>query len=362
VKTGVLVINFGEPEGAEQEDVVAFLERIFLSNASLEGRQPDEVRRARSHELAVARAPALLEEYREIGGSPLNAQARAQAEGLERVLRGRGHDATCYPAFQFLRPSVEDGVRAALADGVDRLVALPVYPLCGQSTTVAALDEVERVSTELGRIEEVLTVSGWHLHPDFIPLHADHIAGYCRTRGIDLLDEGTRILFSIHGTPIRYLEAGSRYDRYVDEVCSGIARRLGVTHYAMGYQNHTNRPIDWTEPDVEEVVDGVEARRLIVVAPSFMHEQSETLGELDRHLRRRAESRGLSFHRVPIPHDSPRFLGVLADLVEGRLGSTPAGHVVDWRRCLCRPGGQTRCTNGMRLRTMAVPTAGDVSG
>jgi ferrochelatase len=357
MKLGVLAVSFGEPETPTPEQVVPFLERIFLTNASLEGQQPDEAQRTRSRQLAAARAPALLETYREVGGSPLNAQSRAQADALEAELRRRGVDARCYAVFQFVDPSIESGVRRALAERCERLVALPVYPLCGQSTTVAALDEVARALRALGPSTDLLEISGWHRHPDYLPMHVDHVAAYCRRVGVDPRDADTRLLFSVHGTPLRYLYSGSRYDRYVDEACARIAAGLGVERYSIGFQNHTNRPIEWTEPSMEKVVERLDGRRVVMVAPSFMHEQSETLAELDRDVRALLEARGLALHRVPIPHDDPRFVGVLADLVESRVSDDPRR--VEWRHCVCRGRSGARCTNGMRLETVGVPTAAD---
>jgi protoporphyrin/coproporphyrin ferrochelatase len=355
MRTAVLVINFGEPEEATAEAVVPFLERIFLTNASLEGRQPDDAQRARSRQLALARAPGLASAYEEIGGSPLNAQARGQSDLLERALGARGIDARCHAVFQFLEPGIDEGLSRARADGAERVVALPVYPLCGQSTTVAALEEVRRGLDRRGWDVPLHEISGWHRHPDYLPFHADHVASFCRERGLTL-GKGTDLLFSIHGTPIKYLEAGNRYDRYVDETCAEIARRVSAPRYWMGYQNHTNRPIEWTEPSVTVVVDSLEGPDVVVVAPSFMHEQSETLLELDHELKAMIEARALRYHRVGIPHDAERFIRVLADLVAGSLDPSSAPDV-DWRRCMCRPGGSALCTNGMRLGVGAVATA-----
>ncbi|MFB6087734.1 MAG: ferrochelatase, partial [Haloarculaceae archaeon] len=67
--------------------------------------------------------------------------------------------------------------------------------------------------------------------------------------------EGTRLVFSAHGTPQHYLREGSRYERYVEEYCDTVAALLGVETYELGYQNHENRDIPWTEPDVETVVE-----------------------------------------------------------------------------------------------------------
>jgi protoporphyrin/coproporphyrin ferrochelatase len=360
MKLGVLMVSFGEPETPTREQVVPFLERIFLTNASLEGQQPDEAQRARSRQLAQARAPALLETYKEIGGSPLNLQARAHANALEAELVRRGVAARCYTVFQFVEPSIVAGLEQALADGCERLVALPVYPLCGQSTTVAALDEVARSLRSLESDTEVLEIAGWHRHPDYLPMHADHVAAFCRRVGVDLRDDDTKLLFSVHGTPLRYLYGGSRYDRYVEEACAGIAAGLGVERYSIGFQNHSNRPIEWTEPAMEKVVERLEGRAVVMVAPSFMHEQSETLAELDRDVRALVEARGLVFHRVPIPHDEPRFATLLADLVESRASGESTGRV-EWRRCVCRGRSGARCTNGMRLDTLDVRGAGEAS-
>ncbi len=344
----VIVVNFGEPETTTLEEVTPFLERIFQANVPLEGTSIERSRGARSRELAAARAPALVETYRAMGGSPLNAQSREQAMALQAELRRRGVDAACHPAFQFTPPSVEEEVRAAVAERPDALVALPVYPLCGPSTTVAALAAVEQAVHAAGWERGVHEIGGWHLHPDYLPLNADHVRAFCAGRGVDVRDARTALLFSIHGTPVKYLEGGSRYDRYVEEACAEIAHLLDVDHYHLGYQNHTNRPIEWTKPDVDEVVRELDADRVVVVAPSFMHEQSETLAELDHDLCAVAEARGLAFHRVPIPHAAPRFIAVLADVVQARLAPDHRCGETRLRRCVCRAGGAARCTNGLR--------------
>ena len=69
------------------------------------------------------------------------------------------------------------------------------------------------------------------------------------------------------------------------KACGNVARELGISDYTLGYQNHTNRDIEWTAPEVGTVIREVDAARVIVDAVSFMHEQSETLAELDGDLR-----------------------------------------------------------------------------
>ena len=89
-----MLLNFGEPENPTLDNVTTFLELIFQANAPLEGNATKPSRGSRSLEMAAVRAPELVQVYREIGGSPLNLQAREQAVALEEELQQRGREAT----------------------------------------------------------------------------------------------------------------------------------------------------------------------------------------------------------------------------------------------------------------------------
>lgn len=341
MKTAVLLLNFGEPEHPTRDEVAPYLERIFLANASLMGRASPEAVRDRSRRLAEERTPGLIEDYQRIGGSPLAAQARAQAAALQAELARRGLDALVLEGMQFTDPSIAEAVRRARAAGAERLVAIPVYPLCGPSTTAAALVALDEALAEQGWQGEVRRVSGWHPHPAYVALRTEAIRRTLREHGLTL-DGRTRLVFSAHGTPLKYVEEGSRYIRYVEEFCAWVARELGDVDYVIGYQNHGNRPeVRWTQPDTEAVVREIDADRIVVDAVSFMHEQSETLAELDLAMRAVAEGRGLGFFRVPIPHDEPAFASLLADLAQTELlpGFSP---------CRCVPDRGVLCLNAQR--------------
>ncbi|HUF12380.1 MAG TPA: ferrochelatase [Longimicrobiales bacterium] len=358
-RTGVVLLNFGEPENPEPAEVVPFLERIFRLNANLEGAPSPEAAHARARQLAELRAPGLVDEYRDIGGSPMNSQSRAQGEAVRQSLARRGLDVRVYCAFQFTAPLPDEIVERARADGVARLIALPVYPLCGPSTTIAALAALRHALERAEWNPEVQEISGWHPHPDYVRLRAEGIVETARVAGVSLSDPRVALVFSAHGTPLKYLREGSRYDRYVEQSCAAVAAAAGCDDHVIGYQNHTNRPLEWTQPDIQTVIAGIDADHVVVVPISFMHEQSETLAELDHELRGEAETRGLGFHRVRVPHDDPRFAGILADLCEpfvrreaAARRQVPSDPVqvpnteMPFRACLCRGVPGALCLNG----------------
>ncbi|MFT5143568.1 MAG: ferrochelatase [Rhodothermales bacterium] len=341
---GVVMLNFGEPETPTREEVVPFLERIFLNNAPLERFPNETARLARCRQLAEDRAPGLIADYERIGGSPLNAQARDEAQALQDELTSRGLQAKTRVGMQFTDPTIREAVEATRADGADVLVALPMYPICGFSTNVAAIKSVRDAVSAIGWDAPVYEVAAWHHDDAYTRYRADNIRSFAHAQGVDLSDDGTLLYFSAHGTPIKYLDLGSRYDGYVEEHCERIAHLLGGVRYTLGYQNHSNRGIAWTKPDNEEHLPTVRAERVVVEPISFIHEQSETLAELDLDFRAKVEALGMAFHRVPTPNDHARLARVLADLIVPALQGVPAD--AGLHPCRCSPG--SLCTNGHR--------------
>jgi ferrochelatase len=343
---GVVVLNFGEPAEPDRDVVEEYLERIFFANADIEGDTTEADARERARQLAERRAPGLIEEYEAIGGSPLQDHAETQAELIEAELRDRGCEATTYVGMQYTAPFIEEAVEAARADGVDHLIGLPIYPLCGPSTNVISLEELEAAVDDAGWDVETHELTGWHRHPEYTRLRADNVRRYLREHELTL-DADTRLVCSAHGTPQYYIEEGSRYVTYVEEHCESLAAQLDAGTYELGYQNHENRDVAWTRPEVEAVVEEVDADAVVVEPVSFMHEQSETLSELDVELREEAEAAGLEFHRVPIPYDDDRFAAALADLLEPFARGFDPGYY-NLRRCQCRDSPGTYCLNAPR--------------
>jgi ferrochelatase len=345
--TAIVLLNFGEPADPDRDTVLEYLTRIFYDNASLEDADSEEAAWERSRELAQRRLPGLMEEYEEIGGSPLQAQAGEQADALEETLADRGHDVAIYHAMQFMEPLIDDIPETLADDGIDEVIAVPIYPLCGPSTTVSSIDSLEAAIDEQEGYDPAFSaVTGWHRTPMYNRIRSESVGSFLDEHDVDPNDPDTAFVFSAHGTPMKYLNEGFRYDEYVTEHAEAIAGMVGIDSYEIGYQNHANRGIEWTEPETEELVEelGDDYERVVVEPMSFMHEQSETLVELDVDLEEDAAEVGLDLYRVPVPHDDERFPGLLADITEPFL-SEFAPSYYQLRQCQCRNEEGTYCFN-----------------
>jgi ferrochelatase len=264
---------------------------------------------------------------------------------MEEELRRRGHDVSTFLGMQFTDPSISSAVATAREDGMEAIISLPMYPICGFSTNVAAARTVREAIQSLNWAVPVHELTAWHHDNAYTAYRAENILGFVAAEGVDLKDPDTLLYFSAHGTPIKYLDLGSRYDGYVEEHCERIAQLLGDVPYTLGYQNHSNRGIAWTEPGNELHLPTVRAKQLVVEPISFVHEQSETLAELDIDFREEVEALGMTMHRVPTPSDHARLAGILGDLLEPFLrGESPS--TAGLHSCRCSPGAV--CTNGHR--------------
>lgn len=344
MNAGIVLLNFGEPRNPTREAVVPFLERIFLDNASLERFDSKAQAKERASELANRRAAGLIEEYETIGGSPLYEQAASQADQLAAELTDRGYEIDVRLAMQYTEPLIETVATEMAEEGFDRVIVVPVYPLSGPSTNIAAVNNFEDALEATDPSVTMRAVTGWHRHPTYTRLRLENMTSFLGEADLNLADPDTELLFSAHGTPRSYLEAGSRYDVYVEEFADTMAALLDVEAYTLGFQNHANRDIPWTEPDVETALESVDANRVVVEPMSFLHEQSETLHELDVELKAAAEAMGLDFYRVPVPHDDPRLASVISDLVEPFLADFDPGYH-QLRPCQCRDRAGTYCLN-----------------
>lgn len=129
-KTGILLVNLGTPAAPTPAGVRAFL-RQFLQD-------PRVVELPRllwvpllNLAILPLRAPRVAKLYQQIWteqGSPLMAISQRQRAALEQELKREGVDVPVVLAMTYGKPSLSDGWQALKAQGVNRVILLPLYP------------------------------------------------------------------------------------------------------------------------------------------------------------------------------------------------------------------------------------------
>lgn len=270
--------------------------------------------------IAWKRTREVKENYARIGGgSPIVRWTTLQGRGLVERLQARGHDAAFALAMRYWDPSTDDALDELERAGVDRLLALTLYPHYSVATTGSSVAELLRVMERRGTKLPLDRIDTWYDHPGYL----DALALRAK-EALARFEPGVRptILVSAHGLPKHFIEAGDPYLEHIRATTEGLLSRLPDLPHIVGYQSRVG-PVEWIGPSTDEVIRDLAAqgvRDVVVIPISFVSDHVETLYEIDLLYGDQARALGIkNFRRSDSLNDYPPFLDALADLVEPKL-------------------------------------------
>jgi ferrochelatase len=294
-RLGVLLMTYGSP-APDLHDLPAYLAAVRGGRAASDDLVAEFRRR-----------------YELIGGSPLIAITRAQAEAVEHRLRSRGIDARATVGMRFSEPSIADGLGELTRSGCTHIVAIvmsPQYSDLLMSGYRRAIDEAKtamRDDTPLVRV-----APAWYREPDFVSAVAERIRD-----GLGLLSDGTPVLLTAHSLPRRVADAEPAYLEQLRETAATVARAAGLAEGAWKFcwQSAGHEPGAWMKPDFADVLPQLRTagHTSVLVAPiQFLADHLEILYDIDIGAREQAEAAGMRFERIQSLNLSPRFIAALA--------------------------------------------------
>lgn len=318
--TGVLLLQMGGP--ATLKDVRRFLFRMLSDPAILA--MPGPIRLPLAGLIALLRAPKVRKQYGSIGGgSPIVRTSLRQASALAEALEAAGHPLPVVLGNRYVPPTIREAVRTLADRGVKRLLALPLYPQYSETTTGSAFREVRKAIRSQAREMELLEIRDYADHSGYAAAVAETLNQALGTLSPEDL-ANARILFSAHGLPVRYVEAGDPYPERVAASVDAVLSAAGtaVPDHATCFQSRVG-PVEWLSPSTEDSLaesaqKGVTS--VIMVPISFVSDHLETLYEMDRLYRDLAARSGIGkFVRVPALNESRTFINALTGIVLTRL-------------------------------------------
>ena len=339
-KVGVLLLNLGGPERGE--DVEGFLYNLFADPDIIQLPGPlAPLQSLIALFISKRRAPKSRAAYESIGGgSPILKYSNAQAELLCRAVRGRyGLDVTAYVGMRYWHPFTEEALERIRRDQIEALVIVPLYPQFSISTSGSSLRVLQEEFSKYGpkkyRNMVHTVVPSWYQRPGYVRAITDLIQTELDAFSDNQIREAQRaapqlaplhVLFSAHGVPQSYIEAGDPYQTQIKDSVAQIERHLleradaknRPVEIHLSYQSRVG-PIEWLRPYTDDVLPSLGERgvkNLVVVPISFVSEHVETLEEIDIEYRELAEEHGISnWRRCPALNTDPTFIDDLADLV-----------------------------------------------
>ena len=312
-KVGILLANLGTPEAPTAPAVKRFLGE-FLHDK----RVVDLTRWVWCpvlHGIILPiRSPKVAKLYRSIwmdDGSPLLVYSKRQQEKLANAL-----SLPVELGMTYGEPSLNTGVRALVAQGVERIIVLPLYPQYSATTTAAVFDGLAKVCKTMPVVPELVFINNYHDHPGYIKALADKVRVSWQQNG-----QGEKLVCSYHGIPKRYADNGDIYPQHCMQTTELLRQELGLEadQIMMTYQSQFGKE-EWLQPYTDKTLASLPEqgiRQVDIISPAFSVDCLETLEELkveNRHIFEQAG--GTDFHYVECLNDSDLHIEMMKALIE----------------------------------------------
>ncbi len=321
-RIGVLLVNLGTPDAPGYRAVQRYL-REFLSD-----RRVIETSRLLWLPLLYGvvlpfRPLRTARNYRKIWmpeGSPLavySARLTAKIEAL--LVAAHGDRLKVALAMTYGNPGIFKAMQTFAAQGVDRLLVLPLFPQYCSSTTGSVVDRTNRALLRWRSLPDIRIINDYHDDSGFIRALSAKIRAHWEKAGAT-----SHLLFSYHGIPASYVAKGDPYQYQCEKTTQLVVRSLGLadTEWSHCYQSRFGR-VTWLQPYTLDKIKELAARgvrELTVASPSFAVDCLETLEEVAIEYRRLFLSLGgRRFDLVPALNDDAEHAAVLAALITSRL-------------------------------------------
>jgi ferrochelatase len=309
--TGLLLINLGTPDEATTPAVRRYLAE-FLADPRVLDINPVG-RWLLLHGIILRTRPAKsAEAYEKIWderGSPLLYHSRDLAAAVQERLGPTWRVAL---GMRYGNPSIASAYRELRDAGIDRIVALPLYPQYASSSTGSSLERLFELAKREENVPPLEVAPAFYDDPGFITAFEQV--------GRPVLDElrADHVLFSFHGLPERHMRKGDptgrhclasptccdaivaanrncyRAQSYATARALAAALGLQAPAWSVSFQSRLGRT-PWIRPYTDVVLDELAAKgvkRLAVFCPAFVADCLETLEEIGMRAREQFRAAG----------------------------------------------------------------------
>jgi protoporphyrin/coproporphyrin ferrochelatase len=336
MKTGILLLNLGTPDSPATSDVRKYL-REFLMDPEVIDINPISRWMLINLIIAPTRAPKSAKLYEKIWsekGSPLLYNGLELKKKLQAEM---GTDYVVAFGMRYQKPSMAVALSELKKAGVEKIIALPLYPQYASSTTTSTIAKIEEVVKKAGITIPVQIIKRFHHQPEYIKAAAATAASFT-------LSEYDHVVFSFHGIPERQITKADaklgngkcNFGSCCDTIHEGnqfcyranciqtarsVANELSIPKekYTISFQSRLGRT-PWLQPFSDQVIE-LRAKsgdkKLLVFSLSFVADCLETIYEIgteyDELFR---EHGGEKVQLVPSLNSNPDWVKAVKEIIQ----------------------------------------------
>lgn len=319
---GVLLVNHGSPDEPTPRAVRRYLAGFLSDQRLIE--IPRLIWLPILHGIILNTRPRrVAKAYARVwtdSGPPINVFTEGLSQSTNRLIQGEhGPRIAVAYGMTYGRPSIEHALENLRNWGARRILILPLYPQYSATTVGSVFDRVTATLQKWRWVPELRFVQGYEDHPQYIAALADSIREHWAKHG-----RGEKLLFSFHGLPQSYADAGDPYPCYCQRTARLTAERLGLQEdqWMVSYQSKFG-PAKWLTPYTQETLEALGAKghkSLDIVCPGFAVECLETVEEVADELAGIAANAGAALRYIPCLNDRDDHARLMMSLVNENLG------------------------------------------
>jgi protoporphyrin/coproporphyrin ferrochelatase len=316
--TGVLITNLGTPDAPTPAALRKYLAQFLSDPRVIE--VPKFIWWFVLHGIILRTRPKKsAEAYEKVwteNGSPLLDISIKQANAIRTEIEERfSGNVKIELAMRYGNPSIESGLEKLRAANAYRILIFPLYPQYSAATTASTFDAVTDVLKSWRWIPELRMINHYHDNPDYIEALADSIDKHWQTN-----KKPEKLLFSFHGMPQHYIDAGDPYFCECQKTARLVAEKLQLSKddYLVTFQSRFG-PRQWLQPYTDITLKELGAngtKHVQVVCPGFSADCLETIEEID--MQNRAfftEAGGETFSYIPALNDDVNHIQTLSNII-----------------------------------------------
>ena len=331
---GALLINLGSPESPNPKDVKKYLGEFLMDERVIDLAKPLRTFLVKGIILNT-RPKKSAKAYKKIWwkeGSPLIV--------LSQRLQGAVQKKVSVPiglAMRYGTPSIEQGIKELVDQGVDEIMLIPLYPQFAMATTETILVLAENIRDEKYPDLEFTVLPPFYNHPDYVRVLSESIQEHLSDK------DWEHLLFSYHGIPERHIrksdvtkshckidksccQTASKAHQYCYrhqcyETTRQVAEYLGLKEDRFSTSFQSRLGVDpWLQPYTDQTVARFAkkgTKKMAIVTPAFVSDCLETLEEIGMEAVEDFEEKGgEELHVVPCINTRKDWVNVMSRWID----------------------------------------------
>tara|TARA_Y100000992_G_C21230071_1_gene475026 strand:- start:221 stop:1255 length:1035 start_codon:yes stop_codon:yes gene_type:complete len=331
---GALLINLGSPDSPDPRDVKRYLGEFLMDERVIDTSKALRTFLVKGIILNT-RPKKSAKAYKKIWweeGSPLIVLSKRLQKSVQKKI-----SIPVELAMRYGNPSIEEGIKNLVNQGVNEVILIPLYPQFAMATTETILVLAEEVRSQNHPNLSFTVLPPFYNHPDYIRVLSESIQENLKDK------EWEHLLFSYHGIPERHIrksdvtkshckidksccQTSSKAHKYCYrhqcyETTRKVAEYLELKEGTFSTSFQSRLGLDpWLRPYTDQTVakfakKGV--KKMAIATPAFVSDCLETLEEIGMEAAEDFEEKGgEKLYVIPCINDRPDWVNVLSRWID----------------------------------------------